>query len=279
MRSNSRQSNGSSSSFFFFLLSPFLCCSSFPFLQFRSKTEKVPLFQPHALSRLGVADEIQSLSPLMDLKVMSQPNDDTPLFYAICGRGPKSTLRILRHGLEVTEQASSRLPANPIAIWTVKKNAREPHDSYIVVSFINATLVLSIGDNVEEVSDSGFFGSTPTLHVSQMGDDGMLQVHPGGVRHVRGDRRINEWRAPNGRIIVRATANERQVVIALAGGEVVYFELDDSGQLNEFQDRKEMNSEVTALSLGPIPPGRLRSKFLVSSSFSSLFFFFFFFFF
>lgn len=49
-------------------------------------------------------------------------------------------------------------------------------DAYIVVSFINATLVLSIGETVEEVTDSGFLGTTPTLSCSQLGEDALLQV-------------------------------------------------------------------------------------------------------
>lgn len=49
-------------------------------------------------------------------------------------------------------------------------------DAYIVVSFVNATLVLSIGDTVEEVMDSGFVGTTPTLSASAVGDDALLQV-------------------------------------------------------------------------------------------------------
>lgn len=52
----------------------------------------------------------------------------------------------------------------------------DPYDAYIVVSFINATLVLSIGDTIEEVTDSGFLGTTPTLSCSQLGDDSLLQV-------------------------------------------------------------------------------------------------------
>ena len=52
----------------------------------------------------------------------------------------------------------------------------DPFDAYIVVSFINATLVLSIGETVEEVTDSGFLGTTPTLSCSQLGDDSLLQV-------------------------------------------------------------------------------------------------------
>lgn len=49
-------------------------------------------------------------------------------------------------------------------------------DSYIMVSFVNATLVLSIGETVEEVTDSGFLGTTPTLACSQLGDDALVQV-------------------------------------------------------------------------------------------------------
>ena len=42
-------------------------------------------------------------------------------------------------------------------------------DAYIIVSFVNATLVLSIGETVEEVTDSGFLGTTPTLSCSALG--------------------------------------------------------------------------------------------------------------
>ena len=53
----------------------------------------------------------------------------------------------------------------------------EEYDAYIVVSFTNATLVLSIGETVEEVTDSGFLGTTPTLACSRLGDDALIQVH------------------------------------------------------------------------------------------------------
>lgn len=49
-------------------------------------------------------------------------------------------------------------------------------DAYIIVSFVNATLVLSIGETVEEVTDSGFLGTTPTLSCSLLGDDALVQV-------------------------------------------------------------------------------------------------------
>lgn len=50
-------------------------------------------------------------------------NEDTPQVYLACGRGPRSSIRVLRHGLEVSEMAVSELPGNPNAVWTVKKRA------------------------------------------------------------------------------------------------------------------------------------------------------------
>ena len=38
-----------------------------------------------------------------------------------------------------------------------------------------------------------------------------LQIHPGGLRHIRPDRRINEWKVPGRRQINKATSNEHQV--------------------------------------------------------------------
>lgn len=79
-------------------------------------------------------------------------HEDAPQIYALCGRGPHSTMRVLRNGLEVAEMAVSELPGNPTAVWTVKKNLDDAFHAHIIVSFTNATLVLSIGETVEEVS-------------------------------------------------------------------------------------------------------------------------------
>jgi splicing factor 3B subunit 3 len=38
------------------------------------------------------------------------------------------------------------------------------------------------------------------------------QVHGAGLRHIKADRRVNEWRAPGRRTIMKAATNERQVI-------------------------------------------------------------------
>ncbi|XP_015777088.1 PREDICTED: splicing factor 3B subunit 3-like [Acropora digitifera] len=219
-------------------------------------------FAPRGLKNLVLVDEIESLAPVMSCQIADLANEDTPQLYAACGRGPRSSMRVLRHGLEVSEMAVSELPGNPNAVWTVKTHSQDEFDSYIVVSFINATLVLSIGETVEEVTDSGFLGTTPTLSCSQLGEDALLQVYTDGIRHIRADKRVNEWKTPGKKTIVKCAVNERQVVIALTGGEIVYFEMDPSGQLNEYTERKEMSSDVQCMALGTVPTGEQRSRFL-----------------
>ncbi|KAI9020517.1 CPSF A subunit region-domain-containing protein [Hyaloraphidium curvatum] len=220
-------------------------------------------FIPRGLRNLAPVDELESYAPLVDAKILNLTDEDAPQFYALCGKGGRSTFRMLKHGLEVSEMAVSELPGNPNAVWTVKATSQEEFDSYIVVSFVNATLVLSIGETVEEVTDTGFLGTTPTLAVTQLGDDALLQIYPQGLRHIRRDRRVNEWKTPGGRHIVKAACNERQVVIALTGGELVYFELDQAGHLNEFQERRDVGGAgITCLALAKVEQGRLRSRFL-----------------
>jgi splicing factor 3B subunit 3 len=78
-------------------------------------------FQPRGLDNLTLVDELESLDPIVDAKVLNiLPNSDSPQIFAACGRGARSSLRMLRHGLDVEEVVSSDLPGIPNAVWTTK---------------------------------------------------------------------------------------------------------------------------------------------------------------
>ncbi|KAF7268952.1 hypothetical protein GWI33_017981 [Rhynchophorus ferrugineus] len=218
-------------------------------------------FAPRPLRNLVLVDEVESLSPILSCKVADLAGEDTPQLYMLCGRGPRSSLRVLRHGLEVSEMAVSELPSNPNAVWTVKNRSDDEFDAYIIVSFMNATLVLSIGETVEEVTDSGFQGTTPTLACATLANDALVQIYPEGMRHIGPDKRVNQWKDGK-KTIVKCAVNQRQVVLALTGGELVFFELDPTSQLHEYKERKRMNSDVLCMALGSVASGEQRSSFL-----------------
>jgi splicing factor 3B subunit 3 len=219
-------------------------------------------FHARPAENLSLVESIDSMNPLMDCKVANLTEEDAPQIYSVCGTGARSTFRTLKHGLEVSEIVESELPGVPSAVWTTKLTRNDEFDAFIILSFSNGTLVLSIGETVEEVTDTGFLSSAPTLAVQQLGEDGLIQVHPKGIRHIKADKRVNEWEAPQHRSIVAATTNERQVAVALSSGEIVYFEMDSDGSLAEYDEKREMSGTVTCLSLGEVPEGRVRSQFL-----------------
>lgn len=239
-----------------------------------------PRFTPRPLDNLVQTDEIFGLDPILDAKVVNALSRapasaggsvDTPQIFTACGRGPRSTLRMLRYGLEVNEVVSSDLPGVPNNIWATRLRKSDEYDSYIVLSFVNGTLVLSIGDSIEEVpaSTSGFMTSAPTLAVQQLGEDGLLQVHLHGIRHIMPDNQVTEWNTPpdsrsgEPTSIVATSTNERQVIVALSSNELVYFEMDMEGQLNEYQERRSTGgARVLALSMASVPPGRQRTPYV-----------------
>ena len=148
--------------------------------------------------------------PLKHFHVAAQ---EVPQIYAACGRGPRSTLRMLRPGLSVSQIAVTELPARPTAVFTVKKTQEDTFDDLIVISFGDdkATLVLRVGETVQEVNDSGLEGKTATLGMQLLANNALLQVHTGGLRLLGTDRRINKWAPPGRRTVVACAANAHQV--------------------------------------------------------------------
>lgn len=221
-------------------------------------------FNPRPLQNLLLVDTLSSLDPILDAQVVNLLGNasDTPQIYAACGRGPRSTFRSLKNGLDVNVLVSSPLPGVPNTVWTLKLSEDDEYHSYIVLSFPNGTLVLSIGETIEEVNDTGFLSSGPTLAVQQLGAHGLLQVHPYGLRHIRAADRVDEWACPPGTSIVSATTNTNQVVIALSTAELVYFELDSEGSLSEYQQKKSLPGNATCVSIADVPEGRQRTPYL-----------------
>ena len=184
--------------------------------------DDTPLFVPHKLTALTPADRFDSSAPILGAKVTKVPAAEGggEQLYSFGGKGERSGVNIIRHGLAVDEVTVSTLHAIPNGIWTLKSNHRQQHHSYIVVSFANGTLVLSLnGDVVEEVADedSGFLGEHQTLLAAEVGSDGMVQVHPNGFRYINPNTDTRyDWSAPLNRTILHAAANYDQVIIIIS---------------------------------------------------------------
>ncbi|KAI1869836.1 uncharacterized protein JN550_005426 [Neoarthrinium moseri] len=222
-------------------------------------------FHPRPLENLTMVQTIDSMSPLLDSKTVNLLEEHIPRIYATCGNGARSRFRVLKHGLKVQEHGASELPGRASGVWATKLSRHDKHDRYIILTWSKSTSVMSIGEELDQISDSGLLTSVPTLAVQQMGEDGLVQIHPKGIRHLQNGKMI-DWHTPQSVLILAAAANEQQVAIALSSGEIVYFEIDSSGTLTEYDGWKKMSGTVTCLSLGQLPTGHLRSPFLAVGS-------------
>ncbi|KAJ7675447.1 hypothetical protein B0H17DRAFT_1161563 [Mycena rosella] len=148
-------------------------------------------FNPRALRNLTLTDETPALNPIIQSKLLNfAPNTESPQILSACGRGLRSTLHILQHGIEVDQIVNCDLGSAPNDTW----------DVYIVLSFSYRTLVLSIWEELVEDRDAGF--------LSSLGADSLVQVHPNGIRHLL---EVREWSVPSGKSIVKAATNKRQI--------------------------------------------------------------------
>jgi splicing factor 3B subunit 3 len=140
----------------------------------------LPHFEPRGLRNLVLLDSIESLAPVLDLHCADLAGEDSPQLYALCGRGPRSSLRTLRQGMGVAEMAVSDLPSSAYAVWTVKNTAKDEHHRYILVGLANEqcpTIVLSVGETVEMCTSVKFVTTAKTIAAGELGNDMMIQVH------------------------------------------------------------------------------------------------------
>ena len=222
----------------------------------------VILFAPHKrLTHLSLVDTLDGSAPLVDCQVIApsktSQDDTTGTIIALCGRGNRSSIRCLRYGLNLLELALTDLPFKPLNLFNVQMD-KSTNTKYLILSFASSTIAMSAGDSVEQVSVSGLMENVHSLLVAALIDNSLLQVYAAAVRHIRVDGRQNEWRPPGKQQITLAAHNVRSLIIALSGGEIVYFELDSAGGLVDVA-RRDMGNDVSAIAIAPIEQEKTRS--------------------
>lgn len=136
-------------------------------------------FGRRELRYLSLVDEEPSVSMITDAKVTHVPGDDSVKVVALSGSGPvHSKLSVFGHGVQVSEMAVTELPiGTPTGVWTLKEKVSSLYIHLIVVAFPSATVVLSVGESVEESPGSPFYlAYSTTLFIGQLADDSYIQV-------------------------------------------------------------------------------------------------------
>ncbi|KAI3654555.1 hypothetical protein MP228_000609 [Amoeboaphelidium protococcarum] len=215
--------------------------------------------------------KLDSIAPVIAAKVISLDYSGIQNGIAVLsGSDSRSSLKLLRNGCKMEINVTFPLQGTPTNVWSLKKAVDDEYDQYMVISFQNATLVLEVvGDSVEQVAegDVGILSSLPSLNVVQLGRDGILQVLPFGMRHIKrkadGQLKIVTWNCPGGTSIVLSACNNRQIDLVLNDGRMIYFELDESDSIAEYEDHLRLDQNICSLGISKLSPDIQKVDYLV----------------
>ena len=88
-----------------------------------------------------------SLSPITDFCVMDLDRQGQGQIVACCGAFQEGSLRVVRSGIGINEQAQIELPGIK-GMWGLRPSFGSTFDKFLVQSFVSETRVLAINNEV-----------------------------------------------------------------------------------------------------------------------------------
>jgi DNA damage-binding protein 1 len=206
------------------------------------------------------------------------------------GSSKSGSLRVIRNGIGMKEYASVELSGIQ-NMWSLRAKYDDTRDSYLVQSFVGETRVLGVvsaeqgqdettmevedgkptgadgdvvmqgddneeesevGGTLEEVFLPGLQSNASTLYIGNVVGTNFLQVTETEIRLASIDGAVLDTITPESNMTVAAGNEAGQVIVALRGGKVLYFEVENS-KLVKCSER-QMDREVSCLDINPFKP-------------------------
>ncbi|CAG8510042.1 5511_t:CDS:10 [Dentiscutata heterogama] len=213
---------------------------------------------------LDVLDTFINLSPIVDFCVVNLERQGQGHIITCSGGTKDGSLRIIRNGVGITEQAVMEMPGIT-GVWSLRPYYNSPCDDSLVISLIGETRVLRLeeGEELQEVDEyAGFDMSQSTIATRNVVGNLLVQVTQYQVRLIDLNNRklISQWDPPHNSKITVADINPSQVVIAISGGILIYFQV----QGMELVEIKKLQYEIACMSINPLDPIHPESSSIVA---------------
>ncbi|KAL5708525.1 hypothetical protein ACHQM5_019314 [Ranunculus cassubicifolius] len=127
---------------------------------------------------------IQNVAPILDMSVVDYHDEKQDQMFGCCGMEPEGSLRIIRNGVSVEKLLrTSPIYQGITGAWTMKMKVADSYHSFLVLSFVEETRVLSVGLSFNDITDAvGFKTDACTLACGLVGDGLLVQIHTNAVR-------------------------------------------------------------------------------------------------
>lgn len=203
-------------------------------------------------SYIEVLDTYVNVGPIIDFCVMDLDRQGQGQIVTCSGADKDGTLRVIRNGIGINEQASVELRGIK-GMWALRETFGAEHDTYLVQSYVSELRILAIGDNDEmEEKDVPAFLNVKTLVCRTMVGDLWLQVTESEVRLISCTTSllVSTWNPPSGSRITVAAANPTQIALATSGGNLVYLEIEKQKVVEKTQVK--MDHEIACVDVTPL---------------------------
>ncbi|CAG4984132.1 unnamed protein product [Colias eurytheme] len=205
-----------------------------------------------------VMETFTSLAPIVDMCVVDLERQGQNQLITCSGAFKQGSLRIIRNGIGIQEQASIDLPGIK-GMWALTLAHNSPYHDTLVLAFVGQTRVLTLnGEEVEETEIKGFVSDRQTFFTGNVCHNQLIQVTDEDVRLVARDEAGTEgagawqlaasWRVGGARAISVVASSHTRVVVA-AGNRLLLLAI----RRRELAVIAEvcMEEEVACLDLGP----------------------------
>eukprot|EP00899_Mesostigma_viride_P024186 jgi/Mesvir1/4952/Mv04573-RA.2 len=207
-------------------------------------------------SHVKVLDRFTNLGPIVDFCVVDLERQGQGQVVTCSGAYKDGSLRIVRNGIGINEQASVELPGIR-GIWSLRASTSDAFDTFLVVTFIHETRILAINmeDELEETEVAGFDAAAQTLYCGTALHDQLVHVTAHAVHLVDAITRQRQisWSPPQGMTINVVAGNVSQIVLACGGVELIYLEIGRCALTQKGHAR--MEHEVSCIDVTPLTPG------------------------
>ena len=208
---------------------------------------------PEAGAALSVLDVYENIGPITDMCVMDMDRQGQGQLVTCSGLYKDGSLRVVRNGVGVTERASVEMPGIQ-GLWRLRRSAADAFDALLVIAFPADTRVLSIDGHSMAELDVPQLSRGTTLHVANVGGEGVLRATPEGLALFRvGDAGLRAWAPPGGKRVTVCASHGSAAVVACSGGTVYHLRVGTEGTPGGFEVLAscELGHEVSCINLDP----------------------------
>ncbi|KAK4762165.1 hypothetical protein SAY87_030049 [Trapa incisa] len=127
---------------------------------------------------------IQNIAPILDLSRTDFHDEKQDQMFVSCGVATEGSLRIVCNGIYVEKLLrTAPIYQGVTSTWTMKMKLTDSYHSFLVLSFVEETRVLSVGLSFTDVTDSvGFQPDVCTLASGLFSDGLLIQIQQNAVR-------------------------------------------------------------------------------------------------